>query len=70
MIASYSQLLQKRYQGNLGDKADKYIHFAVDGASSMQNLINDLSDFSRVTRNPRESETVNCELILNRYYPI
>jgi len=40
MITSYLQLLQRRYQGNLDDKADKYIHFAVDGASRMQGLIN------------------------------
>ena len=36
----------RRYQGNLDDKADKYIHFAADGASRMQNLINDLLEFS------------------------
>ncbi len=38
MISSYLQLLQRRYQGNIDDKADKYIYFAVDGASRMQNL--------------------------------
>ena len=42
MITSYLQLLQRRYQGNLDEKADKYIYFAVDGASRMQNMINDL----------------------------
>ena len=47
MITSYLQLLQRRYQGNLDDKADKYIQFAVDGASRMQNLINDLLEYSR-----------------------
>ena len=35
MITSYLQLLQRRYQGNLDDKANKYIHFAVDVASHM-----------------------------------
>jgi PAS domain S-box-containing protein len=66
MITSYLQLLQRRYQGNLDDKADKYIHFAVDGASSMQNLINDLLEYSRVTKSAREAKTTNCEFILNQ----
>ena len=66
MITSYLQLLQRRYQGNLDDKADKYIHFAVDGASRMQNLINDLLEYSRVTRSARKAKTTNCEFILNQ----
>ena len=41
MIGSYLQLLQRKYKGELGDEADKYIYFAVDGAARMQNLIND-----------------------------
>ena len=53
MITSYLQLLQRRYQGQLDNKADKYIYFAVDGASRMQNLINDLLEYSRVTRSVR-----------------
>ena len=66
MITSYLQLLQRKYQGNLDDKADKYIHFAIDGASRMQNLINDLLEYSRVTRSAREAKTTNCEFILNQ----
>ena len=49
MISSYLQLLQRRYQGHIDEKADKYIYFAVDGAARMQVLINDLLEFSRVT---------------------
>ena len=66
MISSYLQLLQRRYQGKLDDKADKYIYYAVDGASRMQNLINDLLEFSRVTTRGREHEPTNCEFILNQ----
>ena len=66
MITSYLQLLQRRYQGNLDDKADKYIYFAVDGASRMQNLINDLLEYSRVTRTSREPKFTNCKFILNQ----
>jgi len=70
MITSYLQLLQRKYQGNLDDKADKYIHFAVGGASRMQNLINDLLEYSRVTRISSESDPEDCELILNQVLSI
>ena len=66
MISSYLQLLQRRYQGKLDEKADKYIYFAVDGASRMQNLINDLLEFSRVTTKAGEPELIDSEFILNQ----
>jgi PAS domain S-box-containing protein len=66
MITGYLQLLQRRYQGELDDKADKYIHFAVDGAFRMQNLINDILKFSRVTTSTREPGPTKCEFILNQ----
>lgn len=66
MITSYLQLLQRRYQGNLDAKADKYIYFAVEGALRMQNIITDLLNFSRVTTRAREPETMDCAFILNR----
>jgi light-regulated signal transduction histidine kinase (bacteriophytochrome) len=65
MISSYLQLLQRRYQGSLDEKADKYIYYAVDGASRMQVLINDLLEFSRVATRAREPEFTDCEFILD-----
>jgi signal transduction histidine kinase len=49
-VASFCQLLQRRYAAQLDDKANQYIGFAVDGANRMQTLINDLLAFSRVGR--------------------
>ncbi|MHB1356971.1 MAG: PAS domain-containing sensor histidine kinase, partial [Anaerolineae bacterium] len=49
MVASYTQLLAERYQGQLDDKADKYIAYAVEGAIRMQQLLKDLLAFSRLT---------------------
>ena len=49
-VASFCQLLQQRYGGQLDARADQYIGFAVDGARRMQDLINDLLSFSRVGR--------------------
>jgi signal transduction histidine kinase len=47
MVASYTQLLAQRYQGQLDEKAKKYIDYAVDGAVRMQRLITDLLTYSR-----------------------
>ena len=56
-VASFCQLLEKRYGDKLDQRGAEYIGFAVDGAKRMQVLINDLLTFSRVGRlNASETE--------------
>jgi light-regulated signal transduction histidine kinase (bacteriophytochrome) len=50
MVASFVQLLAKKYQGHLDEKADEYITYAVDGAVRMQKLIDGLLAYSRISR--------------------
>ena len=65
MIASYLQLLERKYKGKLDAKADKYINFSVDGATRMQNLIDDLLSFSRVTTQANELIPTDLESVYN-----
>jgi signal transduction histidine kinase len=65
-IASFTQMLQRRYGGQLDDRADSYIEFAVDGAKRMQNLINDLLAFSRVGRLTETQVVVDSRELVDR----
>ena len=55
MIASYSAMLQRRYQGKLDEDADTYIGFIVDGVKRMNQLISDLLEYSRATQEDLEA---------------
>lgn len=63
MIASYVALLEERYRGQLDERADRYIHYAVDGAKRMQQLIDDVLKFSRVSSRGRELQPVELESV-------
>ncbi len=65
-VASFCQLLQRRYIGQLDARADQYIEFAVDGAKRMQALIDDLLAFSRVGRADREPVLISCAAALSQ----
>jgi PAS domain S-box-containing protein len=60
MVTSYTQLLSRRYKGQLSSEADEFIGFAVDGAVRMQALINALLAYSRV--DSRGRPLVVCDL--------
>jgi len=48
-IISYTQLLERRYRGQLGADADEFVSFIVGGAKQMARLITDLLDYARDT---------------------
>jgi PAS domain S-box-containing protein len=64
MVSSYTQLLERRYSDKLDDDAREFIGYAVDGASRMQRLINDLLDFSRVSTRGRPLASTDVSEIL------
>ena len=59
MITAYTQLLSERYKGKLDAQADKFIHFAVDGAQRMQSLIEDLLAYARVATRGQPLELID-----------
>lgn len=66
MISSYTQLLERRYKDKLDQDANDFIHFAVDGASRMQNLINDLLEYSRISTRGKLPEKVDSHAVLGQ----
>ncbi|MEU8801232.1 ATP-binding protein [Spirillospora sp. NPDC048819] len=58
-VASFCQMIERRYGDQLDERGRQYIVFAVDGAKRMQALINDLLSFSRVGRLSRPEESVD-----------
>lgn len=66
MVASFTQLLAKRYEGKLDGDAQDFINYAVDGANRMQTLISDLLNYSRVGTQGKPLAPTDCDVLLNR----
>jgi signal transduction histidine kinase len=65
-VASFCQMLQRRYSDQLDDRAQQYIAFAVDGATRMQQLISDLLTFSRIGRVYDSRRPVDLNVIVDQ----
>jgi CHASE3 domain sensor protein len=65
MVGSYMGLLARRYGGQLDDSAQKYIHFAIEGAQRMQALIHDLLIYARAGTQPLEKHRLSAKVAVH-----
>jgi PAS domain S-box-containing protein len=65
MVASYMQLLEHKYKDQLDADAHEFIRFAVDGATRMQALIDDLLSYSRVGSKMKPMQPTDCMAVVN-----
>jgi PAS domain S-box-containing protein len=66
MVTSFMQLLKSKYSDQLDATAQKYIHFAVDGASRMKTLIHDLLEISRIGSLPAVHREINTTDVIRK----
>jgi PAS domain S-box-containing protein len=64
MVTSFLTQLEKKYSDELDEKANQYIHFAVDGAKRMRQIILDLLNYSRLNQDKSKREEVDLNSIL------
>lgn len=67
MITGFLSQLEKKYSDKLDDKAKQYIHFAVDGAKRMRQIIFDLLEFSKIGRLDEAKESIDITNIIEDY---
>lgn len=65
MVTSFLTQLERKYGQAIDDRGKQYIHFAVDGAKRMRQIILDLLDFSRIGRTEDDLEKVDINKLIN-----
>ena len=66
VIAGFVKLLKKRYKGKLDAKADEFMDLTTDGVKRMQEMIKDLSEYSKAGMNGINLKPVDFSLALDK----
>lgn len=70
MVSSFMNLLQNKYKDALDETATNYIHYAVDGANRMKQLINGILLYSRLEGKHQETQPVNLQTVVKEIQTI
>ena len=66
MVTSFSQLLARRYKGQLDERADEYLEFIQSGTKRMAALIEDLLSYSQIVHSTEKGAPVDCNALLDK----
>jgi signal transduction histidine kinase len=64
VMAGFAELLQRRYQGQLDERADRFLQGISEGSERMRALIDDLLAYSRAGRQELELEPVDTDALV------
>jgi PAS domain S-box-containing protein len=65
-VASYVQLLGRRYRGRLDADADQFIDYAVAGVKRMRDMISSLLDYSRLHQGDGDADICDAQAVLGQ----
>ena len=63
-MASYAQLIERRYKGQLDPDADEFLEYMVSGAKRMKRMIQGLLDYSQVETKGNKFKEISAEKAL------
>ena len=66
MVTSFSQLLARRYRGQLDKQADEYLEYIQTGTKRMAALIEDLLSYSQIVHSTEKGVPVDCSVVLDK----
>jgi PAS domain S-box-containing protein len=64
MVTIFSQLLEHQYRGKLDEDADEFIRYIINGGKRMDELVNDLLEFSRITSQAKPFEPTDMNAVV------
>jgi len=66
MVVNFSQLMAQEYEGKLGEEADKYLGYSVEGAFRIEALLKGLLNYLEITEDNGGLLPIDCNHVLSK----